>query len=317
MSEKYYILCYIFIGFFILIMFNYFFLSIIFETYEKKITLPRKLDMSRENFPYLLDIIETIYRSRFKNLILDFNRVESITHSAYIVILAQIEKAILKKKKKAKIIVRTNNKPILNVLINNNTNLYHKHFTFDSLKEMFPNKSKEFQPEITLTLEKDLNKIGVYDFYELNTLVAELLGNAVEHGINNKDINWWLHHRYDPKSKSVKISFVDMGIGIIGSYRKAGFFSGYKGIDEQIIKDALDGSLGSSTKDSNRGKGLPQIFNMVNKQWISDFILITNNVSVRYIEGQLQYQKHANFVGTFYSFSVNINNYRRWQKELK
>lgn len=318
MIDTYHVILYILVGIAIFIMFIYFFRKIIYETYEKKVIFPKKIDMSRENFPDLLDILEIIYGSNYKHLILDFKSVDTITHSAYMVILAQVEKTIFKKKKKPIILANRNNVSVLNILFNNNTNLYHKHFTYDRLKEIFPNKSKEVQPEITLTLEKDLRKIGIYDFYELNTIITELLGNAVEHGIKNKDINWWLHHRYDSKSKSVKISFVDMGIGIAGSYRKAGFPAGYKDIgDQQIIKDAMDGSLGSSTKDSNRGKGLPQILNMINKQWISDFILITNRVSVRYIDGKLQYQDHTNFVGTFYSFSVNINNYRKWQRELK
>lgn len=109
-----------------------------------------------------------------------------------------------------------------------------------------------------------------------------------------------------------------MGIGIAGSYRKAGLSIDYqKKEDLDIVKDSLLGLLGSSTKDIHRGKGLPQIFRMVENKWISDFILITNKACIRWLDNEFYYQKQdVNFVGTFYSFSINKNNFDKWKKEL-
>lgn len=297
----------------------HFFRMIIHETYEKRIILPTKADMSRDNFPNLLIKIDKIYSCPYKHLLLDFRNIESLTHSAYMVIMAQVEKSVLKKEKTTKIIIDIKNDSVMKVISKHeDSQVHHRHLTFDNLKNDFKNKSKEYTPDITFAIEKDLKKINIYDFYELNTLITELLGNAVEHGIQNRDINWWLHHRYDSKSKSVKISFVDMGIGIAGSYRKAGLSIDYqKKEDLDIVKDSLLGLLGSSTKDIHRGKGLPQIFRMVENKWISDFILITNKACIRWLDNEFYYQKQdVNFVGTFYSFSINKNNFDKWKKEL-
>lgn len=291
---------------------------VIIKRYSRSIVMPNNTSMSRKDFPVLLKKLNQIYNVPYVHISVDLSKVEVITHSAYIVIMAQIEKAVFNKGKRPNFYINTYNSSLIDVVLNgNNSKVHHKHFLFDTLKDDFQNKSKELTPNIIYTLENDLRRIRIHDYFELNTIVTELLSNAIEHGIKNKDINWWFHHRYDTGSKSVKISFVDMGTGIVSSYRKAGLPPGYKDRgDLQIVKDALNGTLGSSTKNENRGRGLPQIMNMVKKKWISDFILITNKVSVRYINNEIQYQEHGNFVGTFYFFSVNKNNYDIWKKEL-
>ena len=90
----------------------------------------------------------------------------------------------------------------------------------------------------------------------------------------------------DRNTKVAKYTFVDMGSGIVASHKKAGlpikyFLLGQK----QIVKDTLFGRLGSSTKVSNRGKGLPQLRDMIERHIISNFVLITNNVSLTFENG--------------------------------
>lgn len=289
------------------------------ESYERRIVLPSHIDMSRKNSPKLLQKLEEIFSCPNKEIIVDFSRVTSITNSAYMVIMAQAEKSIFKKEKTVKFALGNNVDVMVKVMFNNNNScVHHRYFAYDKLKDNFKNKSKELDPsKVIFAIEKDLKKIDVTDYFELNTLITELIGNAVEHGIQDRNINWWLHHRFDAQSKSVKISFVDMGIGIVGSHRNAGLPSGYvdKG-DRYIVADSLNGKLRSSTGDDNRGRGLRQILNMIENNWLSDFILITNTVSVRFINNKLQYQDHLNFVGTFYSFSINKNNFEQWKRKL-
>ena len=78
---------------------------------------------------------------------------------------------------------------------------------------------------------------------------------------------------------------------------------------------ALEGKLGSSTKQPNRGRGLPQLRHMVEKKWISDFVLITNRVSLRYINDSFVIKQHPNFVGTYYYWTINKENYTVWKRK--
>ena len=85
--------------------------------------------------------------------------------------------------------------------------------------------------------------------------------------------------------------------------------------DEEILLYALEGKLGSSTKQPNRGRGLPQLRHMVEKKWISDFVLITNRVSLRYINDNFVIKQHPNFVGTYYYWTINKENYTVWKRK--
>lgn len=196
----------------------FFFRKMYSESCERRIILPSHLDMSRKNSPELLKKIEEIFSCPNQKIIIDFSHITNITNSAYMVIMAQTEKAIFKKKKSVKFTIGNNIDIMLKVMFNNeNSCVHHRYIAFDKLKDIYKNKSKELDPsKVIFAIEKDLRKIGITDYFELNTLITELIGNAVEHGIQDRNINWWLHHRYDVKSKSVKISFVDMGIGIVG-----------------------------------------------------------------------------------------------------
>jgi hypothetical protein len=141
-----------------------------------------------------------------------------------------------------------------------------------------------------------------------------LIGNAVEHGIENENINWWLTSEIDYGSKTAKYTFVDMGLGIIGSHKKAGLpFKYYFINDHRVVLNALSGKLGSSTKEPNRGKGLPQLNEMIVKEVVSNLIIITNNVSLNFRNGSFVTTSNPNFVGTYFSWTIDHNNYQKWK----
>lgn len=157
----------------------------------------------------------------------------------------------------------------------------------------------------------------VKDYYSpLYDLLVELVGNATEHGIRRKNINWWLHHEIDNDRKCINFFFADMGIGIIESYRRG--IEELKNKDSKyIIVKAMNGELGSTTREEGRGRGLPQISNMVRNNIVSDFILITNNVSLHYKDSDYNIKCIPNFKGTMYRWSVSKENYLIWQNILK
>lgn len=54
-------------------------------------------------------------------------------------------------------------------------------------------------------IELDLKRMKIIDYYEFNTLMTELLGNAIEHGIQERNINWWMYHFRDYRTDTMHI----------------------------------------------------------------------------------------------------------------
>lgn len=282
------------------------------------IMLPSKCLMEEDYIADVVKVLRKIIETNGKKVKLNLQRVESISYEAYMVIMAQGEKAFYKGKTVYLKAVPFNNKEVVNIILGRNKNYktYHRYTKLGKTSYTPFVQSSQISPQIMSKIELELKRMKIIDYYEFNTLMTELLGNAIEHGIQERNINWWMYHFRDYKTDTMHIVFVDMGTGIINSYRKAGLPQQYKKIaDEEIILYALDGKLGSSTKEPNRGRGMPQIKHMVEKKWISNFVLITNTVSLRYINGQFKIKKHPNFVGTYYSWTINKENYLTWKRQ--
>ena len=285
---------------------------------EEVILLPSRISMSQDDFPEFVKSLRRIINNRFRRILIDFSQVTNLDYESYVVIVAQAEKAFYKDKNVA-IYRIPNTRKVRNIIFGKNSNhkVYHQNNPFPSLNSEYYLKDDQITPQITERIEKELRKIGVKDYYELNTMVAELVGNAIEHGIRHRNINWWMYHYMDNKTRTVRFVFVDMGKGIIDSYRKAGLPKQYQRMgDDDILLLALKGVLGSSTKEPNRGRGLPQIRDMVEKSFISDFVLITNAVSLRYQNGTFEQNKHQNFVGTYYSWTISKENFNLWRDRI-
>ncbi len=278
---------------------------------DKEIMLPYNCLIGAEKPSAFINFLCKMVAAQHNDIRLNFCNVKEFTYESYLVICAQAEKARDNKKKVFYILSATLSMPIANMLMieDRHQRTFHQHIVGEGAKFI---QHSHITPELINSIEKELKRIGIRDYYGLNTLVTEIIGNAIEHGIRDQNINWWMHHKVE--KNVLKLVFVDMGLGIISSYRKAKI--GCWNRDETIIKDALNGKIGSSTKKANRGKGLPQIDQMVQKKFISNFILITNTITLRYINGEYVSYKHSNFVGTYISLTVNKENFSKWQKSL-
>ena len=294
---------------------------VIYRHHSKKeltVYLPRNVLMTADAFPSCVKSLQKMINNHFNQVLLDFSRVNKIDYESYLVILAQSEKVFYKGKNLRPCNIHQN-KQVGNVIFKNNKNrkVYHQSNPFPPLNSEYYLKNDQITPEITFRIENELKKIDIKNYYEFNTMVSELVGNAIEHGIRHRNINWWMFHDKDYKTRTVKFVFVDMGIGIIDSYKKSGLPQQYAQMqDDEILMLALKGVLGSSTKERNRGRGLPQIRDMVEKTFISNFVLITNTVSLRYNNGKFEKTKHQNFVGTYYSWTINKENFISWRDRI-
>ncbi len=285
--------------------------------YHRKIYLPSEVLMDASHIPDVIRVLRKMIMLPHKNIILDFSNVTDISKEGYMIIMAQGEKAFYRGKSIYLRSIPLRRKKVAYVVLGRNDGhkTYHDYVKLskDDHNPFF--QSSHINPAVTLGIEKELKRIGIRDYYEFNSLVTELLGNAIEHGIARLNINWWMYHYKDSTSKTITFVFVDMGIGIIDSYKKAGLPSSYnKKSDVKILLDALDGKLGSSTRQPNRGRGMPQLKHMVEKNWISNFALTTNTVSLRYIDNEFVPMQHSNFVGTYYSWTINKENYLIWKQ---
>ncbi len=247
---------------------------------------------------------------------IDFSQLQEIEKGDFMVLIAQLEKSILSQKNK---IFRhgklPDNKRIKELLTKPADQIFHVDKALTLPKITDSEKAKLINPDLIDSIVKDLKKIGIKEYYyPFNIFLTELIGNAVEHGIENKKINWWLTHEINRKNKIARYTFVDMGLGIIESHKKAGLpLKYYFQRKENVVLDALFGRLGSSTKLTNRGRGLPQLRGMIENGFVENLVLITNSVTLKYSNGVFETSRNPNFVGTYYSWTIDQNSFQKWK----
>lgn len=145
---------------------------------------------------------------------------------------------------------------------------------------------------------------------KLQGLFIELMANSINHGFPNKEKKKWIISTSHLESeKSVNITFIDNGVGILKTLelkilrQLLTVFTG----KHDLLLAAFKGEIGSRTGLSYRGKGLPFIFDSVNRNYISNLLIITNNVILDF-KNQKFYDIGINFSGTFYYFELNDEN---------
>lgn len=193
----------------------------------------------------------------------------------------------------------------------------YKKMDLSTLKEDAFCRQYRIDPTVAIQAVEELKKIDIHKpFRPLYDFLVELIGNATEHGIRGMSLSWWF--LYYKEKNSYRFVFVDMGKGIVGSYASA---EATREITrdkshQEILLEALEGKLGSSTGKENRGRGLPFIMQCVKKEFISDFVLMTNSVYSRYENGVMRTRSIPEFEGTYLSWKVNQSNYIQWKNTL-
>lgn len=280
-----------------------------------RLKLPKNFLMKMEDLEYVIPIFRSLVKRPTKEIILDFSQVKDIDEGAFLALMAQAQKAEdLKSEKDIKIEVATIKSNKVWTFLSKNRNYKHKHLDL-SKNNLKAESDNQVSPDDIDDFVLELYNLGFVTYYEpFYDFLIELIGNAVEHGILQKNINWWLWRERDMKDKCYRYVFVDMGIGILRSYEKAKIVPWYFFRDKcSFLIEALNGQWGSTTRDPGRGRGLPQIKEYVEKEYVSDFVLITNCVSLQYKNGKFITKKVPDFVGTYCSWSISKKNYNAWK----
>ncbi|GEP52281.1 hypothetical protein FNO01nite_29530 [Flavobacterium noncentrifugens] len=151
-----------------------------------------------------------------------------------------------------------------------------------------------------------------YDTDSLYNLLVEAMSNTLHHAHKVSNINWWLYYYLDKETKTLKFSFIDLGVGIF----KSASFDSYRNLiksftpgNQILVKPFLEGKIISSreTDKAISGKGVKQIMDCAKLAEFAKFIIITNDVKID-VKTQQSEQLSDNFAGTFIYFEISVTN---------
>ncbi|WP_165799019.1 hypothetical protein [Sphingobacterium corticibacter] len=156
----------------------------------------------------------------------------------------------------------------------------------------------------------------------LQRTILELMQNTNNHAaVKQKgEEHWWLSVNHDKVNKKVSFIFIDYGIGIFESLKykpKTNQWFGWldklkthliHGGNDEIFKLLLNGQMHLTvTGQPYRGKGLPGIKEVFDRNQISELKIISNNVYADVVNGNYTTIK-SEFNGTFVHWELNENN---------
>lgn len=274
---------------------------------------PRIFRFVEPNINTCVSFINSLINGKQSDIYIDFAQVIEMEHSDYMVLTAQIEKAVLLHGTKFyRVGKKPKTKKVNDILIGSKK---VKHFAIDVNSIDIAKTAQELNPFVIKEVVMGLSRIGIKESFDMfEVMLSEIVGNATEHGIKESKINWWLIDDVINSNQTVNFTFLDMGRGIIGSHKKAGLPWRYKLIpDTKIPLHSLYGKLRSSTKDENRGLGLQQVRKYIEEGVVENFLLITNCVSLRYSENKFRISRIKNFEGTYFSWSISKESYNKWK----
>lgn len=156
----------------------------------------------------------------------------------------------------------------------------------------------------------------------IQTACIELMQNTNNHADKKKQgaVNCWISTKYDPSLNVVRFAVLDFGVGVFESLNDKQDDSKFYGWKEKlkeifsfennadVLKLILEGHLHKTvTKEYYRGKGLPSLKRLLDKQHVSNLIIITNDVRGDIANNKYTLMKNS-FSGTFVYWELNANN---------
>lgn len=152
----------------------------------------------------------------------------------------------------------------------------------------------------------------------MNTF-TELMANTYKHASPEEGKHhWWVSVTKDKVNKKVTFSFVDYGVGIFRSLKsKKADDQLYNALEKlwykfpwadnnaKMMKLILQGELHKTvTRQPNRGKGLPYIYECMKRNYIDSLVIISNNVYVD-VKNDVYKLLDNEFIGTFVTWEMN------------
>lgn len=153
----------------------------------------------------------------------------------------------------------------------------------------------------------------------LHRVMVELMHNTENHADSEQrgTLPWWVTVSFDKTENRFRFAFLDYGIGIFDSLKikypnsKFEFLKKIIKIygnndNSNILRGILKGELHRTvTGKENRGKGLPGIYKTLERNQISNLVIISNNVYAD-VDNDNFITNKFDFKGTFVSWEINF-----------
>lgn len=138
--------------------------------------------------------------------------------------------------------------------------------------------------------------------------IVEMIKNSCKHAFKSENNVWWhFAVSHDEDKKIVRFSFVDNGIGVVGSYKKGELFKQIVGLfksNSEFIESAFTKGIESKTGLKWRGTGLPTIYESFEDNIIKNFVVITNDAYCNFNTKRKTNLKNE-FNGTYYYWEID------------
>lgn len=273
--------------------------------------------------------LEALYEKR-KKVYVDLSRITFLDYSAISVLVSVMftfksrniefngnfpENLSLKKLLIESDFFKYLNKPISNKL----------EYSVGKKNQIFTRANKEVNSELGFVVMEEASQTiwgEKRTCKGLQRTLLELMHNTNNHADKSaKGVkHWWLSVNHNIKEKKVSFAFIDYGVGIFESLKdKPHDNKWYKlydkisnklkyGSNEEILKLLLEGEIHMTvTGEHFRGKGLPGIKQVQDRNQIDNLHIISNDVYADVKKDNYQKIQHS-FSGTFAYWEINETN---------
>jgi anti-anti-sigma regulatory factor len=257
-----------------------------------------------------------------KKLYIDFATITQVSTDAALLLAAQFD--LWQRIRKIKLGVRSMDKwaPQVN-------HVFRNLGLFDLLKTTIPEGSnKPFDPELEILkfssgensdgslanhLAQALNTIsGGFETTTLFSGLTEAMTNVVQHAYPKDDFShlpadiksWWMTGSFNRKDRSLKITILDLGVGIPSTLPRSGFYERIKGFLTAITNpddaDRIDAAVQvgrTSTGIPGRGRGLNDMRKFIENNPRGRLRILSGHGEVIYRTGSELPEKVLNNVG--------------------
>ena len=308
---------------------------------EKYIKCPKIFSISN-NFTNTLTILEKIRNHSMvtrKKILLDMANVEKVDADALMYLKYIVYEAReIRKRNCIMSFIAPKNKEIKNFLYNSGFVVNYKNNKKEPVDRKLNRKYWETIDEYKLSQETENFKIrsgnkiiiteikNIVDFSiknisdtskillknSLYTMIHELMENTVSHAYLDKQKfvhkDWLLFA--EKRENIISFIFLDTGLGIPKTVIKKEIdkllTTISKSSESNILFSTLKGEYRTRTKEINRGKGLPYIYNLFANNHIENLRIISNKACFN-LNDNKDVERHLQ--GTFFYWEINLNNY--------
>lgn len=309
---------------------------------EKYIKCPKIFSISN-NFTNTLTVLEKIRNHSMvtrKKILLDMVNVEKVDADALMYLKYIVYEAReIKKRNCIMSFIAPKNKEIKNFLYNSGFVVNYKNNKKEPVDRKLNRKYWETIDEYKLSQETENFKIrsgnkiiiteikNIVDFSiknisdsskillknSLYTMIHELMENTVSHAYLDKQKfvhkDWLLFA--EKRENVISFIFLDTGLGIPKTVIKKEIdkllTTISKSSESNILFSTLKGEYRTRTKEINRGKGLPYIYNLFINNYIKNLRIISNKACFN-LNNNEDVERHLQ--GTFFYWEIDLNNYK-------